>query len=48
MPDFIKSSTPEQRHELAMRWLSFWAEHQAGRNVDTSDTNVEDFIETNS
>src|ERR1700712_5684417 len=28
IPDFIKSTTPELRHQLAMAWLRFYAEHQ--------------------
>jgi hemerythrin HHE cation binding domain-containing protein len=48
LPDFIKSSSPQLRHELAMKWLQFYHEHQAGRNVDTSDRDADSYIEQNS
>ncbi|PZS29353.1 MAG: cation-binding protein [Pseudonocardiales bacterium] len=47
MPDFIKSSSPELRHELAMRWLRFYHQHEGGRGVDTSDKDPETYIEQN-
>ena len=48
LPDFIKSSTLEQRHELAMQWLRFYAAHPAGKHVDDSDKDPETYIEANS
>jgi hypothetical protein len=48
IPDFIKSTTPEQRHGLAMQWLQFYAEHQAGAGVNTKDKDAQDYIEANS
>ncbi len=48
MPDFIKSASLELRHELAMQWLAFYAAHQAGKDVDTSDRDPDDYIERNS
>ena len=47
LPDFIKSSTPKLRHELAMQWLQFYAKHQAGQGVDTSDKDADKYIEDN-
>lgn len=47
MPDFIKSSTPERRHDLAMAWLRFYHEHSGGRNVDTSDKDPDAYIASN-
>ncbi len=34
MPDFIKSATLELRHELGMKWLKFYAEHEATKGID--------------
>ena len=48
IPDFIKSSTPELRHELAMQWLQFYAKHQAGQGVNTADKDADEYIEANS
>jgi len=48
MPDFIKSASLELRHELAMKWLRFYATHPYGRGVDDSDRDVEEYIEENS
>jgi hypothetical protein len=48
MPDFIKSASPELRHELAMMWLRLYAQHPAGRGIDDSDRDVEAYIEENS
>ena len=48
LPDFIKSSTPEQRHELAMQWVQFYAAHPDGKGVDDSDKDPEQYIEENS
>ena len=48
LPDFIKSATLEQRHDLAMQWLRFYAAHPAGRGVDDSDKDPAAYIEENS
>ncbi len=48
MPDFIKSASAELRHELAMKWLRFYAAHPHGRGVDDSDRDAEEYIEENS
>lgn len=48
LPDFLKSSTPQLRHELAMKWLAFYAAHPAGRGIDTADKDPEEYIEDNS
>lgn len=48
LPDFIKSSTPEERRDLAMQWLAFYHQHPAGRGVDESDKDPEEYIEQNS
>ncbi len=45
MPDFIKSSTPELRHDLAMAWLRFYHQHAGGKNVDTDDKDPDDYID---
>ena len=50
MPDFIKSSTPEQRHDLAMDWLRFYHRHFPGRSpgetdITPRDKDPEDYIE---
>lgn len=48
MTNFIRSASPELRHELAMRWLAFWAEHPEGRGIDTGDRDPDEYIEENS
>lgn len=48
IPDFIKSSTPALRHELAMQWLKFYADHAEGKGIDTSDKDAESYIKENS
>jgi hemerythrin HHE cation binding domain-containing protein len=45
LPDFIKSSTPELRHRLAMQWLRFYQEHPAGRGVEESDKDPHTYID---
>ena len=42
LPDFIKSSTLEQRHELAMDWLRFYYRHFPGRTLAESDIEPHD------
>jgi len=48
LPDFLKHASAELRHDLAMRWLKFYYQHQAGRGVDDSDRDVEEYLEDNS
>ncbi len=48
LPDFIKSSTLQQRHDLAMAWLAFYAAHPGGRGVDDTDKDPAAYIEQNS
>jgi hypothetical protein len=48
LPDFIKSTTPELRHKLAMQWLVFYANHQDGKNVDDTDKDADTYIAENS
>jgi hypothetical protein len=48
LPDFIKSTTTEIRRDLAMKWLQFYHRHPAGRGVDTTDKDADDYIEENS
>lgn len=48
LPDFIKSSTPQLRHELAMQWLQFYYQHPNGKGVDTSDKDPKTYLEQNS
>jgi hypothetical protein len=48
LTDAIKSLTLEQRHELAMQWLQFYARHQAGQGVDDTDKDPDAYIEENS
>jgi hypothetical protein len=48
MPDFIKSSSLELRHELAMKWLSFYHEHPGGKGIDESDKDAAQYIAQNS
>ena len=48
IPDFIKSASLDMRHELAMKWARFWAQHPEGRGIDTSDRDPEAYIEDNS
>jgi hypothetical protein len=48
MPDFLKSASAELRHELAMKWLQLYHEHPAGRGIDDSDRDVDEYLEKNS
>ncbi len=41
LPDFIKSATPQLRHDLAMQWLQFYYQHPEGKGVDTEDKDAE-------
>lgn len=48
LPDFIKSTSAELRHELAMKWLRFYHLHPQGKGIDTSDRDADDYIAENS
>lgn len=48
LPDFIKSASLEMRHELAMKWHRFYAQHPAGKDIDTSDKDADEYIAENS
>src|ERR1700761_4017010 len=48
LTDAIKSLSLDQRHELAMQWLIFYAAHPDGKGVDDSDKDAEEYIEENS
>jgi hypothetical protein len=48
MPDFIKSASLELRHELGMRWLRFYAEHEASGGIDSRDKDADAYIEKHS
>lgn len=47
MPDFIRSASRDVRHELAMKWLRFWAAHPDGRGIDTAERDPEQYVEQN-
>lgn len=44
LPDFIKSSTPGQRRDLAMTWLRFYHRHPAGAGIDERDKDADTYI----
>ena len=48
MPDFIKSASLELRHELAMQWVRFYAEHDATKGVDNRAKDADDYIDEHS
>jgi hypothetical protein len=48
MPDFIKGASLELRHELAMQWMRFYAEHEAIKGVDNRDKDADDYIDEHS
>jgi hypothetical protein len=48
LPDFIKSSSLQQRHELGLQWLAFYAQHPAGKGIDDSDRDADTYIRENS
>ena len=48
IPDFIKSASLELRHELALKWVRFYHQHPMGKGIDTSDRDVEEYLEQNS
>lgn len=45
LPDFIKSASLDLRHELGMRWLQFYAEHDTTRGIDNADKDAEEYID---
>ena len=47
LPDFLKSSTPQQRHDLAMQWLRFYHQHPAGRGVSDANKDAKAYTEDN-
>ncbi|WP_375479884.1 hemerythrin domain-containing protein [uncultured Jatrophihabitans sp.] len=48
LPDFIKSASPELRHELAMKWLRFYHLHPNGEGIDTDDVDPDRYLADNS
>ncbi|AQT82295.1 cation-binding protein [Mycolicibacterium litorale] len=48
MPDFIKSASLELRHELGMRWLQFYADHESTSHVDARNLDAGEYIEEHS
>jgi hypothetical protein len=47
LPDFLKSTSPELRHELAMKWLRFYHAHPEGRGIDTADKDPDEYVTEN-
>ena len=47
LPDFAKSATAEQRHQLAMKWLDFYNRHSTGVGVDERDKDPQGYLEEN-
>lgn len=45
MPDFIKSASLELRHELGMKWLRFYAEHEASVGIDSRNKDADSYID---
>jgi hypothetical protein len=48
LPDFIKSASPQVRHDLAMSWLQFYQRHPAGRGIPGADKDAGEYIAKNS
>lgn len=48
LPDFRKHATLELRHELAMKWLTFYGEHPEGKGLDFRDKDPKKYIAENS
>lgn len=48
MPDFIKSASLDLRHDLGLKWLRFYAEHQAGEGISGRDKDADAYIEQHS
>jgi hypothetical protein len=47
LSDFIKSSAPQLRHELAMKWLRFYHQHTRPSTVESVDKDTEEYIAAN-
>jgi hypothetical protein len=45
LPDFLKSSSPDLRHDLAMHWLRFYHEHTRPSTVEAVDKDAGEYIE---
>jgi hypothetical protein len=48
LPDFIKSTQPQLRAEIGMKWLAFYAAHPNGEGVDESDKDPKKYIDEHS
>ena len=48
LPDFRKHATAELRHELAVRWLTFYGEHPQGKGLSFADKDPKKYIAENS
>ena len=48
LPDFRRHATLELRHELAARWLRFYAEHPQGRGLSFRDKDPKKYLAENS
>jgi len=47
LPDFRKHATDQLRHELAVRWLAFYAEHPQGKDLSFRDKDPKEYIAEN-
>jgi hypothetical protein len=48
IPDFIKSTTLQLRHDLAMSWLQFEHGHPNGLGIDDTDKDPQTYVRENS
>jgi hypothetical protein len=48
LPDFRRHASTEQRQGLAVQWTSWRMGHQPPRGIDTSDRDVETYLDENS
>lgn len=48
IPDFIKSASLQLRHDLAVEWLKLYHAHPAGKGIDSSDRDVQEYLDENS
>ena len=48
LPDFRRHATDQLRHELGMRWLTFFAEHPQGKGLSFADKDPKKYIAENS
>jgi len=48
LPDFRRHATLELRHELAMKWLTFYGQHPEGKGLDFGDKDPKKYIAENS